>query len=379
MAGERTPAHPAGGKAVPFLRAVALALFLAAAGCATPQRVPAPPPVPVAEDTWRQVDDDIADASRAAREPARNYAHGYMARSRELVRQRTEADFIPWFTGYWTQQWLAIKVAWYKLNAGDGDDPAARRLAAYLQEQYDGRVLAPVAREIDPVTVRQRTTTLYVRLLGEQLQGIRRRHGVPRDQFDRHLADIPAIAPQPPAAPGASLHQLVRADPLAGLPAYAALDAGIREAAGAGPAAERISPAAERASATLISRLAVSGGASAAAAAVGGVAGVVISLGAAGFGALAHESERPAMEALLRENLDAALDDQWHALMDDPASGVMAAVDHIAGQIEESLARPEARPVAFPPALQALPLPDEPPATDDGSDAAAGDAGDAER
>lgn len=382
MAGKRVPANPADGRAASILRALGIALLLATAGCATPERAPGPPPVQVADDTWLQVDGDIVAASQAAREPARNYAHGFMARWRELVHQRTESDFIPWLTGYWTRQWLAIRVAWYKLNDGEGNDPAVRRLAAYLQEQYDGRVLAPVAREIDPAAVRDRTTTLYVRLLGEQLQAIPRRHGVPRDQFDRRLADIPAIAPPSPGAPGASLRELVDADPLARLPAYAALNARIRKAAGeagTGPSGARISPAAEQASEKMMSRLAVSGGASAAAAAVGGVAGMVISLGAAGFGALAHESERPALEAQLRENLAAALDEQWRTLTEDPASSVMAAVDHIAGQIEGGLARPETLPLELPAAPQESPLPDLPPVPDDETGAAAADVRDAGR
>jgi len=61
-----------------------------------------------------------------------DYARGSMESWRGRVHKRTEADFIPWFTGYWTQQWLAIKVAWYVLSTGT--EPAAKRLAIYLQE-----------------------------------------------------------------------------------------------------------------------------------------------------------------------------------------------------------------------------------------------------
>ena len=94
---------------------------------------------------------------------------------------------------------------------------------------------------------------------------------------------------------------------------------------------------AEQAAETLVAKLALSGGAGVAAAAVGGVAGLAISLGAAGFGAIAHESERPAMEAQLREDLNSALDAMWHSLMDDPVTGVMAGVYRIQVQIGRSL------------------------------------------
>lgn len=327
-------------------------------GCATRDRASdLLPPVQVSEMTWWQVDSDIGAASLAARGPSGNYARGFMDSWRGRIHERTEADFIPWLTGYWTQQWLAIKVAWYKLSTGEGPDPAVRRLAIYLQEQYHDRVLAPVVKEIDPDAVRGQATKLYIQLLGEQLQAIPRRYGVPQDQFDRRLKGIPAIALAPRVAPTASLYEIVHADPIANLPAYVALMDQIRKAAGGiGPTDARISPVAKRASEKLVAKLATSGGASAAAAAAGGVAGIVISLGAAGFGAFAHEKDRPEMEAQLRENLDAALDDTWQRLMEDPATGVLAGVFHIATQIERGVAKTLTQPLELAPVPRGLPL-----------------------
>ncbi|WP_300454655.1 hypothetical protein [Accumulibacter sp.] len=338
-------------------------------GCASPQRAPdLAPPVQIAESVWWQVDSDIVAASRAATGPARNYARGFMESWRNLVSRRIETDFIPWFTGYWTQQWLAIRVAWYKLSLGAGEDPATIRLAAYLQEQFRDRVLDPVAKEIDPDVVRAKATRLYVQLLGEQLQAIPRRYGVPQDQFDRRLKSIPAISLAPPPDHDASLHALVNAAPIDTLPAYVALTAVVRQGSagvGGGPSSTRISPVAKRASEKLMARLATSGGAGAAAAAVGGVAGMVISLGAVGFGAIAHANERPEMEAQLRQHLGAALDDMWQAQMADPASGVMAEVGYLSGRIEASLAGALVRPVARLPEPREIPLPIEQVLSDD--------------
>jgi hypothetical protein len=342
------------------LRSLIIALMVALAGCATPVRPPdQTPPVHVSESTWWQVDSDIGAASLAAKGPASNYARDSMERWKDRVHKRTEADFIPWFTDYWTQQWLAIKVAWYKLSAGEGTDPTVKRLAAYLQEQYHDRVLAPVAKEIDPDVVREQATKLYVQFLGKQLQEIPRRYGVPSDQFDQRIKDIPAITLAPHPAHSASLYQIVHADPIARLPAYVDLVAKIRkdaDGAGAGPSDARISPVAKRASEKLVDKLATSGGASAAAAAVGGAAGVIISMGAAGFGAIAHENERPKMEAQLRENLKPVLNDMWVNLMENPATGVMAGVYHISQQIEGSLAKTLMQPVTFEPVPQGIPL-----------------------
>jgi len=350
------------------LRFLVVVLILVLAGCAAPDRAPSQipsqiPPVHVPEETWWRVDRDIGAASLAARGPAKTYARGYMESWRDRVHQRSDADFIPWFTGYWTQQWLAVKAAWYKLNSGEGMDPAARQLAIYLQDQYKTRVLDPVAKEVDPDVVRVSATTLYIRLLDEQVQGIPRRYGIPPEQFDRRLRNIPAIALAPPATHGASLYQIVHADPIAGLPAFAALIDQVRKDAGgpgAAPSDVRISPAAKRVSEKLVAKLAISGGASAAAAAVGGVAGMVISLGAAGFGAIAHENERSEMEAQLREDLNAAEDDMWFSLMEDPGTGVMAGVNHIAEQIEGRVAQVLAQPVSVEPVSREALIPAEP-------------------
>ena len=116
---------------------------------------------------------------------------------------------------------------------------------------------------------------------------------------------------------------------------------------------------ARRASEGMVARLGPAVGASAAAAVVGGVAGVAISLGAAGFGAIAHEKERPEIEAMLRESLNAALSDMWLGLMEDPASGVMAGVNHISGQIEGALSKTFAQPVDLKLLPREIPLSEE--------------------
>lgn len=348
------------------LRFPTILVMIALAGCATPERAPdLAPPTPVAASTWHQVDNDIGAGSRAATSVARNFAHRQMENWKQLASQRAETDFIPWYSSYWTQHWLSAKVAWYKLSAEEASDPPVTKLAAYLQKQYHDRVLAPVAREVDPETVRSQATKLYVRHLSEQVRPIARRYDVPQDQFERRLKDIPAIALAPPAAHSASLYQIVYSESIDSLPAYAALLRQVREAAvksGAGLSKKRISPVAQRVSEKLLDRLAISGGTGAASALVGGIAGTVLSLGAAGVGVMLHETERPNIETQLRETLNAAMDDMWHILMEDPNTGMLAGIYYLAEQIEKSTPQTFTQPVEPAGQAQETLLPDESPA-----------------
>jgi hypothetical protein len=311
---------------MPGLRLLLAAPLLALAACASA------PPVQVSAHTWRQVDQAIASASREAEDQARQYAVAAMGRWLLLVQQQTEDAFIPWFSGYWTQQWLGIRVSWYKL----GDDEV-QRLAAYLQEEYHDRVLEPVAEQISPERIQQGAMRIYVRQLDMRLQSIPARHGVPPQQFDARLEALPAIT----GAPGASLRQLLRADPLERLPAYAALLERVRPGPGGDWSGDPgISLVAARTSERLVDEMATSGAASALSALVGRAAGGVLSLGVTLFTAVARANDRPQSEAQLRLGLQATLEQETQALLRSREHGVMAGVWQLSGQIEQGLGQP---------------------------------------
>lgn len=297
------------------------------------------PPVQVSASTWRQVDRDIARASQGAAEEAREHALLSMQYWMARVYRQTDDAFIPWFSGYWTQQWLSMKVSWYKLGAAGDQDPTVSRLALYLQEQYQERVLEPVAEKDDPDQIMERSTRLYVQELDRRLEAMAQRHGVPQEQFDQRLQALPAIT-QPP---GASLYELLQAEPLRRLPAYAALIEHVRTAPG-GLADWSTDPGmasvAQRTSERLVDELTTSSAASAVGALLGRMAGTSLSLGVAIFTAIARENERPQTEAQLRQNLKVAFDAEWQELMRNTDRGVLAGVHQLSWQIESGLAVP---------------------------------------
>ncbi|CAI8895225.1 Lipoprotein [Pseudomonas sp. IT-P44] len=324
------------------LRSLIVAVLLVLAGCVTPARAPAPaPPVVISQSTWQQVDRDIVAASQSATEQAKIYSRGAMDYWRTRVYQLTEEKFIPWFSSYWTQEWLSMKVSWYSLSAQGEQDASSKRLAAYLLEQYQKRVLAPVAVEIDPDQILGLATAFYVDILQEELQKISQRHGVPMAQLNGRIQKIPAIALGPPPARDASLYQVVHTQPLNTLPAYAALIDKIHKAGGSkgvDSTDQAMAPVAKRASQRMEAEMAPRGAASAVSAAAGKIAGGLITLGVAGIRALIQASDRPDSEALIRSSLGNTFDKAWIKMVQNPTSGVMAGTLYMAGQIEGNLA-----------------------------------------
>jgi hypothetical protein len=318
---------------LPLLRTLLVAWLAALLGCASH------PPVQVSASTWQQVDRDIATLSRTAAQQAREHALLSMEQWLDLVYQQTDDEFIPWFSSYWTQQWLSMKVSWYTLNAGGEKQPTVNRLALYLQEQYRQRVLEPVAETDDPEQIMQRSIGLYLQHLDEQLPAIAQRYEVPREQFAQRLKAIPAIS----LAPGASLYEVLQAKPLAQLPAYTALLEHIHNSprgVGDWSTDPGISTVAQRTSERLVDDLTTSSAASVVSALVGKAAGTAISLSVSLFTVLSRENQRPENEAQLRKSLNAAFDDEWLKLMRSADRGVLAGVYHLSGQIENGLSVP---------------------------------------
>ncbi|MNF31359.1 hypothetical protein D3C84_121200 [compost metagenome] len=320
--------------------ALLLILLLLLAGCSTVRRSEPTAPIVITEATWLQIDRDIDSASLSSREAVRDYTRKAMGRWREQVFRRTETDFIPWFTGYWTQQWLGVKVGWYKMSAKGETDSPVNRLTVYLQEQYHERVLDPVSRVTDPNVIMGDAVRLYLQMLSAHMAEIQEQYAVPQDQFDRRLSQVPAITLAPPPARNASLYQIIHTEPVTRLPAYTALVEQVRSSnsgAGAGLSDAGISSVAKRASERLEAQIATRSVASAVAAAVGRVAGAVISVVSLGIGAMSNESDRPIAQAQMRQSLSAAFDKAWLGLMENEANGVMAGVNYISGQIQQGL------------------------------------------
>ena len=275
------------------------------------------------------------------------------------VRKRTEEVFIPWYSDYWTQQWISIKVSWYKLQSDEGEAMPEERLVNYLQEQFYNQVLEPVSSFVDPHTVMEDSTTGYLREMKGAIAPLPARYHIPAELLKRHLEAIPAIEGTGVPLQGASLYEVLQDADLSDVAGYESLLAQIAAVNGSttpAPSADRLQVVARRAVDKLLGTLTVRGSAAAASAIVGGFWGMLISTGSAVWGVVEHDNDKPVMEAQLRENLDAAMEVMWQDLVEDQDGGVTAVVHHMSTRIESALFQSVQEPLS-PYVLQpAVPL-----------------------
>lgn len=332
---------------------VLLLVFIAVlGGCSFAPSQVEEPPVPgyqIQPGTLRAIDEQIYNASVYARHEAGACARVAMDEWMWRVRERTEEVFIPWYTGYWTQQWIGIKVTWYRLNNDGGESGPEERLSSYLQEQFYTQVLEPVSSFVDPHVVMEHATISYLRELKDALDPLPARYRVPIAAFNQHLEAIPAIAGTEAPLRDASLYEVLQAADLSDVAGYDALLAQIATVNGSvtpTPSADRLQVVARRAINKLLGTMTVRGGATAASTIVGGFWGMLISTGSAAWGAVEHENDKPVMEAQLRENLGAAMDVMWQDLVEDEHTGVTAMVYHMSTQIEAAVFQPMQEPLS---------------------------------
>jgi hypothetical protein len=300
----------------------------------------APPPYQFPPGVLLALDERIHAASVYARNEAEAYARVSMEEWQRWVRERTEKVFIPWYCAYGTQQWLSIKVAWYKLMYRQGGATPEDRLVSYLQQQFYEQVLKPVSILVGPEDVMENTAVYYLRELKGAIDPLPVEFQIPAAAFNKYLESIPAIVVRVAPFQRASLYAVLQTADLATLPAYKALRKEISTVNDVGsPTAspDKLKIVARRAVTRLVTSVEIRGGATAASTLVGGLWGVVISAASAAYGIMEYDQDEPAMEMQLRKNIGAAQELIWHELVEDQCSGVTSVMFRMSTQIGDAV------------------------------------------
>ena len=316
--------------------------LLTMAGCAP--RSPSPSLVeripPLSAEAWREIKEDVWTASALAQAEAESSARQEMQEWMARVRAHTESSFVPWYTGYWAQQWIGFKAGWYEMNKEEGQASVEDYLVGYLQEKFYELVLQPAGVKADPQSISQQAAALYVRLLSMQLQCLPKIHGIPPKSLAKKLQQIPLITLPGSPPISAFLSQAFEHDDLTGVAAYDALMArvnSLESQENSSPKKERLQVVAEDTVAQLVAQLPLRAGGGTVAMVVGEALGLFVSAGITAWSAISHDQEQPQIESRLREALDAGLDDMWQTVMEDPELGVLFPVNHMRQQIETGL------------------------------------------
>ena len=242
-------------------------LLLTLVGCASrgPTIVQIDPVLPVPPEKWREIQEEIWTASTLAHFESEYFAHEAMQEWMMRVRHKTESEFIPWYTGYWTQQWIGLKAGWYEMNREEGEPTITDYLVKYIQERYYELVLQPAAVPLDPRLIAGHTAQQYVQMLSEQLQGIPKMYSVSPLSLQQKLELISLIKLHATKPQGVSLLERTN---LTGVEAYDTLlvQAGVSSIQGnSAPDKEPLQIVVEDTVARLVADLPVRAGGSAAA------------------------------------------------------------------------------------------------------------------
>jgi len=90
----------------------------------------------------------------------------------ELIAQMNrsiEETFLPWYFSYITQQGLQIKNLYYTAASTITQTPADKKMADYIQQQFNAQVISPEALQLRIQNIAERVVNIYFTELNTQL------------------------------------------------------------------------------------------------------------------------------------------------------------------------------------------------------------------
>ena len=149
-------------------------------------------PLPSPQTDWRGVDHALMEALTAAYRTAEAAAQSKLNAWTQTLLRRTEADFLPWYFGYWNQQALGLRSAWYWTThaLGMSQSDAGERITWEIEQQFAQRVMRPQIAQMEIERIAQETFQVYVDALSPRLAAIPRQYQIPQPEWDRYLNDI---------------------------------------------------------------------------------------------------------------------------------------------------------------------------------------------
>ena len=138
------------------------------------------------------MDRTIVDALKAAHKAAESTAQSKLDTWTQTLMRRVDADFLPWYFGYWNQQALGLRSAWYRAahQVGLSQSATGERITREIQQQFAQRVMRPQIAQMELERTANETFQTYVNELNPKLAAIPKQYQIPQPDWDRYLYDI---------------------------------------------------------------------------------------------------------------------------------------------------------------------------------------------
>ena len=248
------------------------------------------------------------------------------------MMQRVDSDFLPWYFGYFTQQTLGLKSAWFWASheLGITQSTSPERITHEIEQQFARRVIRPEVAQLELERITTETLQTYMNELGPRLAAIPQQYHVPQGEWDRYLEDIAVMTTRTEGNRQVSLtlKTLTASTAIASL-LLAKTIAPQLEAA----AARTLTGMASEAAA---SELAARTGGKAAAKASGEMLGEIVGIVIIAWDLADHYRTKHNEMPVLRRNIADYLTEVKHRLLHDPQNGILTIMESMEASIAAS-------------------------------------------
>ena len=137
---------------------------------------------------WFTLRGDLAIAVNAAREAAMSQARTELDQWHAQVMAKVDADFLPWYFGYWQSQKRAAAYLWDWMV--DDQKAATLKSAERLSDQLAARALPPYLTDSALEQIAARAAERFADELRREVEQIPDRYAIPPADWERFLGGL---------------------------------------------------------------------------------------------------------------------------------------------------------------------------------------------
>lgn len=285
---------------------------------------------------WHQVDKDIRSALESAHADAEEYASKKLEKWTDELMVRVDEDFLPWYFGYWQQQWMGLQGLWYwSWDKLWNEKPTmVENITENIQREFAARVLRPEIAQMQIERLARETVETYIQGLQTRVTQIPARYNIPQGEWERYLEGISHTTQDVEAnrSTPINLKLIAGAGMFSSVKVVGLLSSSLK------PLIAKIGTKISAKSATKVaSKVAVKSGAKVAAGAGGKMLGPIVGIGILIWDVWDHYSTKAEQQPIMRRNLNDFLVEMRTDLLKNPEAGILAVIDSIEGQMVTSL------------------------------------------